>query len=114
VGTLGRHLLLDLKECNERSLDNLDFIKEVLHAVAEQAGSPVLGESFHRFNPQGLSGIVLITGSHLCIHTWPEFGYAAIDLFTHDDTFQPEIAAKLIVEKLESRNPSIVELKRGF
>lgn len=111
--TLGRHLLLDLKGCNKELLNDLDFLKSALFSIAEQLGAQVLGESFHRFEPQGISGVVLITGSHLCIHTWPEFGYAAIDIFTYGDLFQPEAAAKLLTEKLEAENPSVVELKRG-
>jgi S-adenosylmethionine decarboxylase len=114
LGTLGKHFLLDLKECSTERLDDLDFIKEVLLSVAEEAGTAVIGDSFHRFLPQGVSGVVLITGAHLCIHTWPEHGYAAIDIFTHGDAFRPDEAARLIVEKLESKNPAIVELKRGF
>lgn len=114
MGTLGKHFLLDLKDCSEGLLDDMDFIKEVLHSVADGAGTPVIGESFHRFLPQGLSGVVLITGAHLCIHTWPEYGYAAIDIFTYGDPFTPEEAARSIVEKLESKSAAIVELKRGF
>lgn len=112
--TMGKHFLLDLKDCNNERLDDLDFIKEVLHSVAKDAGNAVIGESFHRFLPQGVSGVVLITGAHLCIHTWPEYKYAAIDVFTYGDISQPEEAAKLIIERLECKNPSIVELKRGL
>ena len=114
MGTLGKHFLLDLKECSKERLDDMDFIRDVLCSVAQEAGTEVIGESFHTFEPQGLSGVVLITGAHLCIHTWPEYGYAAIDIFTHGDSFSPDDAARLIVEKLESKNPGIVELKRGF
>ncbi len=110
---IGRHFLLDLKDCNKELLNDLDFVKGTLFSVAQQPGTQILGESFHCFEPQGISGIVLSTGSHLCIHTWPEFGYAAIDIFTYGDVFQPEIAAKLLIEKLEAKNPSMVELKRG-
>ena len=114
MGTLGKHFLLDLKNCSEELLDDMDFIKEVLFSVAREAGTPILGEAFHTFLPQGLSGVVLISGAHLCIHTWPEYGYAAIDIFTYGDTFRPEEVARSIVEKLESKSPAIVELKRGF
>jgi len=114
LGTLGKHYLLDLKDCSKERLDDLDFIRGVLSSVAQEAGTDVIGESFHKFLPQGLSGVVLITGAHLCIHTWPEYGYAAVDIFTHGDSFRPDEAARLIIEKLESKNPAIVELKRGF
>jgi len=111
--TLGRHFLLDLKECSSELLDNLDFVKQVLYSAVDEAGWPVVGESFHAFQPQGLSGVVLINGAHLCIHTWPEYAYAAIDIFVHGDSFQPGDVAGSIVEKLESKNPAMVELKRG-
>ena len=114
MGTLGKHYLLDLKDCSKNRLDDMDYIKGVLSDVAKEAGTAVIGESFHQFLPQGLSGVVLITGAHLCIHTWPEYGYAAIDIFTHGDSFSADEASRLIVEKLESKNPAIVELKRGF
>ena len=114
MGALGKHFLLDLKDCSKELLNDLDFLKGVLSSIAKDAGTSVIGESFHRFQPQGISGVVLITGAHLCIHTWPEHSYAAIDIFTYGDLFQPEEAARLIIEKLEAKNPSIVELKRGF
>ncbi len=114
MGTLGKHYLLDLKECNKSRLDDLEFIKGVLSLVAAGAGTAVIGESFHRFEPQGMSGAVLIAGAHICVHTWPEYGYAAIDIFSHGDAFKLDEAAALIVERLESKNPAIVELKRGF
>ena len=114
MGTLGKHYLLDLKECNKSCLDDLEFIKDVLSRVATEAGTAVIGESFHRFEPQGMSGAVLITGAHICVHTWPEYGYAAIDIFSHGDSFNLDEAAQLIVERLESKKPAIVELNRGF
>jgi S-adenosylmethionine decarboxylase len=114
VHTLGRHLLLDLKDCDKELLNDLDFLKGALFSVARETGVHILGESFHCFESQGVSGIVLVTGSHICIHTWPELGYAAIDIFTYGDLPQPEDAAKLLVQKLQCQSPSIVELKRGF
>jgi len=111
--TLGKHFLLDLKDCRENVLDDLEFLKDALSAVVRNAHEGTLGESFHHFTPQGVSGLVLGNGSHICIHTWPEFGYAAVDIFTHVDSFKPEEAAQALIEKLGSRDPSIVELTRG-
>lgn len=113
MGTLGKHYLLDLKDCNSDILNDMDIVKSVLYNVAEETGNGIIGESFHAFEPQGLSGVVLVRGAHLCIHTWPEYGYAAIDIFSYGDPFHLEDMSKLIVEKLESKNPEIVELKRG-
>ncbi|HXC62081.1 MAG TPA: adenosylmethionine decarboxylase, partial [Nitrospiria bacterium] len=70
--------------------------------------------SFHRFSPFGISGVVVIAESHLTIHTWPEYGYAAVDIFTCGDLLQPNIAAAYLIEKFQSKNPSIFEMKRGL
>ena len=67
----------------------------------------IIGESFHRFNPQGITGVLAIAESHLSIHTWPELGYAAADIFTCGSSFQPQAAARLIIERMESKDPSI-------
>ncbi|HUV46482.1 MAG TPA: adenosylmethionine decarboxylase, partial [Dehalococcoidia bacterium] len=66
------------------------------------------------FSPHGVSGVVNIAESHISIHTWPEYRYAAVDVFTCGDKVEPEEAAKLIVEKLEAQNHSVIELRRGI
>jgi S-adenosylmethionine decarboxylase len=80
---------------------------------AIDCGAVVLGESFHRFSPQGVSGVVVIAESHISIHTWPEHGYAAADVFTCGTSVNPEIAAEVLIEKLGSKNHTITEIKRG-
>ena len=82
MDALGRHLLLELNDCNREVLDDLDYIRQAMRGAAEQAGATIVGESFHKFDPIGVTGIVAIAESHLCIHTWPEYGYAAADVFT--------------------------------
>ena len=114
MNALGKHLLLELKGCNKEALNDLSFLRETLLAAASEAGATVLGESFHRFNPQGVSGVVVITESHLFIHTWPEYGYAAADIFTCGDSVQPDKAAEMLIEKLGSKNHSITEIPRGI
>jgi len=114
LNALGKHLLLELKDCNKESLNDLSFLKSTLLAAASEAGATVLGESFHQFNPQGVSGVVVITESHLFIHTWPEYGYAAADIFTCGNSVQPEKAAEFLIEKLGCKNHSVQEIPRGI
>ena len=111
---LGNHLLLELKDCNKEVLNDLNLLRDILLSTAEEAGAIVLGESFHQFSPQGVSGVVLIAESHLFLHTWPEYGYAAVDIFTCGDSVKPETAAELLIRKLGAKNPSVIELKRGL
>ena len=114
MNALGKHLLLELKDCNKEALNNLDFLRSALVTAANECGATVLGESFHPFHPQGVSGVVVIAESHLSIHTWPEYGYAAADIFTCGLSVQPERAAKVLIERLEARSHSVIELQRGL
>ena len=81
--------------------------------AARAAGGTVLARSFHKFEPRGVTGIVAIAESHLSIHTWPEFSYAAVDIFTCGENFDPTEAAKLIIADLESADSEITEIERG-
>ena len=114
MNALGRHLLIELQDCNKEVLNDLGFIQNAMLAAAVDCGATVMGESFHRFNPQGVSGVVIIAESHLSIHTWPEYGYAAVDIFTCGTTVEPEKAAETLIEKLGAKNHSSREIQRGL
>lgn len=111
---LGAHLLIELKDCNPEILKNLEEVRDALVSAAKKAKATIVDISFHEFNPFGISGMVVIAESHLSIHTWPEYSYAAVDIFTCGDVIKPEVAAAYLIERFESRNPSIVEMKRGI
>ena len=111
---LGRHILLELRACNRDKLDDLPFLRSTMLNAAEETGATVIGQIFHQFAPQGVTGVVAIAESHLCIHTWPEYGYAAVDIFTCGASFDPTEAARLIVAKLESQDPELSEVIRGI
>jgi S-adenosylmethionine decarboxylase proenzyme len=113
LNALGRHILVELYDCNKEALNNLSFLRDAMINAAVDCGAVVLGDSFHHFSPQGVSGVVVIAESHLSIHTWPEYGYAAVDVFTCGTTVEPEKAAKALIEKLGSRNHSLTEIPRG-
>ena len=114
MNVLGKHVLLELKECNPQLLNDLDHIRNSLLRAAEDLGAHVVGESFHQFSPQGVTGILSIAESHISIHTWPEFGYAAADIFTCGSSFQPLEAAEILIEQLESKDQDITEVQRGL
>jgi len=106
--------MLELKDCNKEVLNDLEFLKTILPAAASEAGATVLGTSFHQFNPHGVSGAVIIAESHLFIHTWPECGYAAVDIFTCGDTVKPKKAAQKIIQELGAKSHSMLEIQRGI
>lgn len=111
---LGTHLLVELRDCNPEILKDLGRVKDALVSAAKEARATIIDVSFHEFNPFGISGMVVIAESHLSIHTWPEYGYAAVDIFTCGDIIKPEVAAYYLIGRFESKNPSIVEMKRGI
>lgn len=114
MNALGTHLLLELRDCNVESIKDLEFVRSAMVAAARDANATIVDVSFHEFNPFGISGMVIIAESHLSIHTWPEYGYAAVDIFTCGDLIQPEVAAASLIKAFESGNPSMVEMKRGI
>jgi S-adenosylmethionine decarboxylase len=114
LNALGTHLLLELRDCNSESLKDLEYVKSAMVAAARDANATIVDISFHEFNPYGISGMVIIAESHLSIHTWPEYGYAAVDIFTCGDLIKPEAAAHSLIRAFESQSPSLVEMKRGI
>ncbi len=113
TNALGTHLLLDLKDCKSELLDDIEFIRRAMTEAADEAGGTIVGETFHKFSPVSVTGIIAIAESHLCIHTWPEYGYAAVDIFTCGEGFKPYRAADLLIESLQCEGPAITEVKRG-
>ncbi|MBN1326265.1 adenosylmethionine decarboxylase [Candidatus Falkowbacteria bacterium] len=113
MDSLGRQLVVELKDCNADLLNDLEFVEKVMLEAAQAAGATTVAHSFHPFIPHGISGMVIIAESHLAIHTWPEYKYAAIDIFTCGNTVNPDIAAQYLIDKFKCQDPSILELKRG-
>jgi len=111
---LGTHLLLEMVGCNPQLLDSVEEVREALIRASIKARATVLGNSFHKFSPQGVSGVVVIAESHLSIHTWPELGYAAVDVFTCGDRAMPHRATEYLVEAFEPELHEIRELPRGL
>lgn len=111
--TLGRHVLLDLFDCNAEAVNNLETARSILVEAARRAQATIVDVVFHEFNPVGVSGIVMIAESHLSIHTWPEYGYAAVDIFSCGENMQVEVAAAYIVEQFKPGRTSVIEVKRG-
>ena len=113
MNALGQHIILELRDCNRQILDDLPRLQSTLVEAAVSTGATIIGKTFHQFSPYGVTGVIAISESHLSIHTWPEFGYAAVDIFTCGENFDARAAADVITEALESRNPSLMVIERG-
>jgi S-adenosylmethionine decarboxylase len=114
LNALGRHLLLELFDCDLDAINNVETVKGTLIEAAKRAQATIVDVVFHEFNPFGVSGVVVIAESHLSIHTWPEYRYAAVDIFSCGDILQPEIAAHYLVEQFGAERTSVVEMQRGL
>ncbi len=111
---LGRHILVEYYNCNEDTLRNHEEIEKLMNKAAELSGATIVTSTFHHFNPWGVSGAVIISESHLTIHTWPEFGYAAVDLFTCGDKVNPWIGFDFLEKSLQAEKSESYELSRGM
>jgi S-adenosylmethionine decarboxylase len=107
-------VLIDLYECDHERLVNADLIREGMLKAAEIMGAEVIGHSFHTFRPWGVSGTVTIAESHLAIHTWPEFNFAAITFETCGNRMNHQRAFHYLVQFFGSKRPEITHHKRGF
>jgi spermidine synthase len=110
--SLGNHILVEFMNCDPHIMNDVAGIERDMVAAAEKANATVINSTFHHFSPWGVSGVVVIQESHLAIHTWPEYGYAAVDLFTCGD-MDAWISFDFLKEAFKSQSYSAIEMKRG-
>jgi S-adenosylmethionine decarboxylase proenzyme len=111
---LGRHLIVEFADCQNDKLDDLKHIEQSLLEAVRRSGATIINSIFHRYAPQGVSGVVVIAESHMSIHTWPEYNYAAVDFFTCGQTVDPYLAKEYLQNALGSTKASVTEMPRGI
>jgi S-adenosylmethionine decarboxylase proenzyme len=109
----GRHLILDLYGCDPELLDNYEELQRLLEASLVLAKANILRIVGKKFEPQGVTLLALLSESHASIHTWPQIGYCAIDLYTCGDTTQTHKAAEFLKTKLKAEIAEQKELVRS-
>jgi spermidine synthase len=110
---LGKHLIIELYECPALVLDDVSAVEKIMSDAALFVGATIIGKMFHHFSPYGVSGVVVIQESHLAIHTWPEWGFASIDVFTCGEEIDPWNAYLFLKEHLQAVHGSAMEMRRG-
>jgi len=113
MDTLGRHLIAEYYGCSAAVLDDLPTIRLAVHEAAHAIGATVLHVTAHRYAPQGVTATVLIAESHLSVHTWPEHGYAAVDIFTCGD-LDPRAGFRLLRDTLQAQQTRVQIILRGI
>lgn len=111
---LGRHLVVEYSECDKLKLNDVRYLEDAMNEAVRKSGATIVRSVFHRYNPQGVSGVVVIAESHISIHTWPEYGYAAVDFFTCGESVDPYKAHTYMNEMLAAGKAFVQELKRGI
>jgi len=112
--SLGRHVLAELYGCKFEVLNDIKQVEDIMVNAALEAGAEIREFVFHKFSPQGISGVVVISESHLAIHTWPELGYAAVDVFTCGDKVNPWDACNYLEAMFGATDIKASEVQRGI
>lgn len=111
---LGRQILVEFYDCEQSKINDVSYIENSLIQATKASGATIISHNFHKFSPYGVSGVVVIAESHVAIHSWPEYNYAAVDIFTCGDTIDPWIIQERLKEFFQSGNVSSMEMKRGL
>ena len=111
---LGRQILVEFYDCDPEILKDEKYIAQAMIDACIAGQATVVAHTFHSFSPYGVSGVVVIAESHVAIHTWPEYAYAAVDIFTCGETIEPWKLFNHLSLAFKSSNSSKMELKRGL
>lgn len=110
---IGTHCILELYDCPLHVLNDHEHVKLAIRGAVDYAMATLLDEVSHKFHPQGVTALGLLSESHISIHTWPEYGYAASDVFTCGDRAKAELACKYLVQAMQAGRYSFTRLNRG-
>jgi S-adenosylmethionine decarboxylase len=111
--SVGSHCILELYDCSKTLLNDANFIQRSLREAATQANATLLNEVLHQFDPQGITALALLSESHISVHTWPEVGYAALDVFTCGHHTDPEEACKYLIKVFQAGRHSMTKIRRN-
>ncbi|MDW7694687.1 polyamine aminopropyltransferase [Flammeovirgaceae bacterium SG7u.111] len=111
--SLGKHIIAEYFGCEKTLLNDVVFIEKSMIEAAKKANATIINSTFHHFSPYGVSGVVVIQESHLAIHTWPEYGFASVDIFTCGEDIDPWVSSEYLSEALQADHYSPIEMLRG-
>jgi len=110
--SVGRHLVLELWGCT--NLNSTIAVENALREIVDALHLTLLSLNVHPFSPVGVTGVAIVSESHIVIHTWPELGYAAVDVFTCGDQRNPEDALPVLREHFAPERVQLLEMNRGI
>jgi S-adenosylmethionine decarboxylase len=111
VRCAGAHLIIDLYDASR--LDDMELMEASMRKCVEEAGATLLHIHLHHFQPNGgISGVAVLAESHISVHSWPENGYAAFDVFMCGEA-KPELCVNILREAFSAKRTAVSELLRG-
>lgn len=110
---LGKHLLVEYYGCDLKAINDPAVVREAIILAAKCADATIIDDVVHQFSPHGISGVVIIAESHLAIHTWPDYQFASVDIFTCNGKMNTDLAIHCLKEKLGAEKMSVTEIERG-
>ena len=110
----GIHFLIEFFGCATAQLDDIAFWKRIMTKAVETSDVSILNEHFYCFAPHGPTGYFLLSASHISLHTWPEHGYAACDVFSCGGEEETKAIVKYIKAELCHEKIKTRKFKRGF
>ena len=113
MAPIGTHYLVELYDCPSHLLNNAIFVKQVVREASKHGLATLLDEISHEFVPHGVTVVGLLAESHIAVHTWPEYRYAAADIFTCGSTTEPVLACDWLARQFQSGRHSLTKLVRG-
>ena len=110
----GIHCFAELYDCPGELLNDKDYVTQAVRDAVKQGMATLIGEVSHSFHPQGVTALALIAESHVAVHTWPECGYAAADVFTCGDQASAERACEYLISALQAKRHVLKKIERGM
>ncbi|MCL6621046.1 MAG: adenosylmethionine decarboxylase [Syntrophobacterales bacterium] len=110
----GYHIMLELFGCDPEKINSRKYLHNLVKSAVKAAGLTNLGSRFHQFQPHGVTGFTLLAQSHISFHTWPEFGYLVLDIFTCGDQEQADMLANHFLRRLKPQYVDQQVVRKGF
>ena len=108
---IGRHIILEMWGC--QNLDSVETAESALRDMVRALAVKLLDLKVYPFSPVGVTGMAIVAESHLVIHTWPEYGYAAVDVFTCGAPRDPQDAIGVLRHYFQPERIGVMEINRG-
>ncbi len=110
--SIGTHLIMELWGCS--NLESASLVEKALRDVVTATKTTLMELTVVPFTPVGVTAVAVVAESHISIHTWPELGYAAVDVFTCGDAADPDAAIPVLKDYFKPDRVHIMEMKRGL